>query len=228
MTDRFNTIAGWILFSLIVGWGLSSLSEHLFRADKPEMPEKPGYTIVAAEPTGGADAGPPLATLLASASPDAGKAIFAKCGACHTIDQGAPNGIGPNLYGVIGEPIGKGKAGFAFSSALSGKGGNWTYDDLNTWLTSPRGFAPGTKMSFAGLSKPEDRANVIMYLHSMGGGPPLPTAPAADAAAAPGGADDAAAPGKVEGEAKTPADAAGATGSDKPVASTNAPTGPVQ
>ena len=86
------------------------------------MPEKPGYVIVAAETEGGADAGPPLATLLASASPDAGKAIFAKCGTCHTIDQGAANGIGPNLYGVIGEPIGKGKAGFAFSSALVGQG----------------------------------------------------------------------------------------------------------
>jgi cytochrome c len=133
---------------------------------------------------GGAEAAPDLGTLLASADPAAGQKIFAKCSSCHTINQGGPNGIGPNLYGTVGEPIGKGKGGSAFSSALSGHGGNWTYENLFNWLKSPSAFAPGTKMTFAGLSSPQDRANVIAYLKQQGGGPPFPppAAPAAGAA----------------------------------------------
>ena len=79
--------------------------------------------------------------------------------ACHNADKGGANQLGPNLWGVLGEPIGQGK-GFAFSDALSKKGGTWNWDKLSQWLTSPKAFAPGTKMTFAGLSKPEDRANV--------------------------------------------------------------------
>ena len=219
MTDRFNTIAGWTLFAGIVALGLSSLSGRIFEADRPESPEKPGYFIEAAEEEGAADAGPPLALLLAQASPDAGEGIFAKCTACHTIAQGGANGIGPNLHGVIGEPIGKGAGGFAFSSSLAEKGGNWTYELLDEWLKSPRAFASGTKMSFAGLSSPEDRANVIMYLHANGGGPPLPEPPAEEAGEGEGAADGAAA---VAGGEVDPTAAAGATGADEPTAAQNA------
>ena len=114
--------------------------------------------------------------------------------ACHTIDQGGANGIGPNLYGTVGEAIAKGKGGFAFSDALAGVGGNWTFDQLDKWLTSPKAFANGTKMTFAGLPKAEDRANVVAYLNSMGSNLPLPKpAPAADTSAAPA-ADASAAP----------------------------------
>ncbi len=174
MTDRFNTIAGWVLASGIVALGLSSVSSHVFRADSHEGPEVAGYPVEAADEGGGADQGPDLGTLLAAADPAAGEKIFAKCTSCHTIEQGGANGIGPNLYGTVGEPIGQGKAGYAFSSALSGHGGNWTYENLDAWLTSPKAFAPGTKMSFAGLGKPEDRANVIAYLKANGGGPDYP------------------------------------------------------
>jgi cytochrome c len=87
---------------------------------------------------------------------------------------------------VLGEPIGQGK-GFAFSDALAKKGGNWDWDNLSKWLTSPRAFAPGTKMTFAGLGNPEDRANVIAFLNSHSDAPkPLPAAPAATTATAGG------------------------------------------
>lgn len=207
MTDRFNTIAGWTLFSGIVALGLSSLSGHVFLADKHERPEEMGYVIEGVVEDGGAEAGPDLGTLLAAADPAAGEKIFAKCTSCHTIEQGGSNGIGPNLFGTAGEPIGQGKAGFAFSSVLSGHGGNWTYENLDAWLKSPKAFADGTKMSFAGLGKGEDRANVIAYLKANGGGPeyPAPAAPAATEAAAP------------SGDAAAGTDAAGAT--DQPATS---------
>ena len=96
--------------------------------------------------------------------------------------RAAPTSSGPNLWGVLGEPIGQGR-GFAFSDALAKKGGNWDWDNLGQWLTSPKAFAPGTKMTFAGLSNPQDRANVIAFLNSHSDAPkPLPAAPAASPA----------------------------------------------
>ena len=224
MTDRFNTIAGWTLFAGIVALGLSSVSSRIFHADSPEAPEEPGFFIEGAEEEGGADSGPPLALLLAEGSADAGEGVFAKCTACHTIAQGGPNGIGPNLYGVLGKPIGQHAAGFAYSSALSDHGGQWDYETMSDWLASPRAFASGTKMSFAGLSSAEDRANVMLYLRENGGGPPLPEPPAEEEGEegvdAPGEG-----PGAVEGQASTPAEQVGAMGDDQPVASSNAATG---
>ena len=183
MNDRFNTIAGWALFAGIVGLGLSSVSAKYFQADKPHRPHEMGYAIEGVEAEGGAEEGPPLATLLAQADLAKGEQLFGKCVSCHTINAGGPNGIGPNLHGVMGEAIGKGVAGFAFSSALSGHGGNWTFEDMDAWLKSPKAFAPGTKMSFAGLSKPQDRADIIAYLNTQGSNLPLPKAEAAPAAA---------------------------------------------
>ena len=217
MDDRFNTAAGWILFAGIVALGSSIASGMYFHADSGELAEgvEPGFFIEGEAADGGADAGPDLGTLLASADAAAGEKVFAKCTACHTIDQGGANGIGPNLYGVFGKPIGKHAAGFAYSSALSDHGGDWTWENMNEWLTSPRGFANGTKMSFAGLGKPEDRANVMEFMASYGGAPakPEPVAPEAE---------DAAEGTAVEGEEPTEAEAAGALGADEPVASANA------
>ena len=219
MTDRFNTIAGWTLFSAMIALGLSIGSNMYFHGNKPERPETMGYPIAGAV-VEGAEAAPDLGALLAAADPAKGEATFAKCTSCHSIEQGGANGIGPNLFGTVGEPIGKGKAGFAFSDVLMSHGGNWTYENLDAWLHSPKGFAPGTKMSFAGLSSPEDRANVIAYLKANGGGPdfPAPAAPAAgDEAAAPAGDADA---GPAAGAG---ADAAGAAAAPQP-ADVNAAT----
>ncbi len=217
MDDRFNTAAGWALFAGIIALGGSIVSGMYFAADKHADVEEPGFFIQGEAEDGGANAGPDLGTLLASADAAAGEKVFAKCTACHTIEQGGANGIGPNLYGVMGETIGTGHNGFAFSSALSGHGGTWTWENMDAWLTSPRAFANGTKMSFAGLSKAEDRANLMEYLAANGGAPakPAPAAPEADEAA-----DGAA----VEGEEPTEAEAAGAMGADEPVAAENAAT----
>jgi cytochrome c len=222
MNDRFNTIAGWVLFSGIVALGLNAVSERVYNANKPERPEKMGYPIEGVVEAG-AEAAPDIGTLLASADPAAGQKVFAKCSSCHSIDQGGANGIGPNLYGTVGEPIGKGKNGYAFSGALSGHGGNWTYENLFDWLKSPSAFASGTKMTFAGLSSPQDRANVIAYLKQQGGGPdyPAPAAAAAGAAksdaAAAGDASANPGPGPSGAPTNGP-EAAGAAAQPQPVA----------
>ena len=131
---------------------------------------------------GPAPAGAPvdLGTLLASADANAGRAKTQLCASCHDFGQGGPNRIGPNLWGVVGRPVAS-HAGFAYSPAMKAHGGSWTYDKLFEFLASPARDIPGTKMSFAGLRRPEDRAAVIKYLASLGnGGPPLP-APAPQA-----------------------------------------------
>lgn len=184
MDDRFNITAGWVLFAGVIALGLSAVGSRLYNADRAEAPEEGGYFIEGAAEEGAEEAGPSLATLLAAGDAAAGAKVFAKCTACHTIEQGGAAGIGPNLYGVVGTAIGAHASGFAYSSALSSHGGNWGYEELDAWLKSPRAFAEGTKMSFAGLSSGEDRANVILYMRENGGGPELPTpeAPAAEAA----------------------------------------------
>ncbi len=193
MDDRFNTIAGWALFGGIVALGLSSLSGHYFLADKHERPETMGYAIEGVEAEGGdaAAAVEPIANRLAKGDVAKGEAIFAKCKACHTVDQGAANGIGPNLWATVGGAIAQGKGGFAFSDVLKAKGGNWDFTALDSWLANPKAFADGTKMSFAGLTNPMDRADVILYLNSKGSNLPLPApeaVPAEGAAPAAGAA----------------------------------------
>lgn len=190
MSDRFNTTSGWILAAGIVALGAGIIGSKLFHGERPEPM---GYAIqgVEAEGDGGAAAGPSLNTLLASADVAKGEKVFAKCMACHTIASGGANGIGPNLYATVGEEIAQGKGGFAFSADLKAVGGKWTFEALDKWLTNPKAMAAGTKMSFAGLANPEDRANVIAYLNAQGSNLPLP---AADAAPAPAEGDNAAAP----------------------------------
>ena len=178
MDDRFNTIAGWVLFAGIVALGSSIVGSEMFHSERPKTM---GYPIAGAqeEGAGGAAAEQPIEVYLAKADPAKGQQTFNKCMACHNADKGGANQLGPKLWGVLGEPIGQGK-GFAFSDALSKKGGTWSWDNLSQWLTSPRTFAPGTKMTFAGLGDPQDRANVIAFLNQHSDAPkPLPAAPAA-------------------------------------------------
>ena len=209
MDNRTNTIAGWVLAGCGAALGLSIVGGMMFHGERPE---KMGYAIegVVAEGGDGAAAEVPIASLLPTADAAKGAEVFKKCAACHTINQGGANGVGPNLYGTVGEEIAKGKAGYAFSSALAGIGGKWDFDKLNAWLTSPRKFAPGTKMTFAGLGNAQDRANVILYLNQQGSNLPLPAAPAAGAA--PAAAKDAAA--KDQPATANAAEAAATNGSD--------------
>ena len=183
MDLKTNTIAGWALGAGMVALGTAIVGGMIFDGHRPE---KMGYAIegVEEEGAGGGGAEVPIASLLATADPAKGAEVFKKCAACHTINQGGANGIGPNLWGTMGEAIAQGKGGFAFSDALKAVGGTWTWDAMNAWLTSPRKFANGTKMTFAGLSNPQDRANIILYLNQQGSNLPLPPPPAAGAAPA--------------------------------------------
>ena len=216
MDGRNNTIAGWVLFGCGAALGLSIVGGMLFEGERPK---KMGYPIEGVEAEGGeggAVAEVPIATLLPTADAAKGADVFKKCAACHTVNQGGGNGIGPNLYATLGEPIGKGKGGFAFSDAIAKVGGNWDFEKMNAWLTSPRKFAPGTKMTFAGLSNPQDRANVMVYLNSQGSNLPLPAAPAAGAAPAGPGAKGAA-PGGAAGAGTAGAGAGAAPGATSAV-----------
>lgn len=211
MDTRGNTIAGWVLGGGIAALGLSIASGMLFEAEAPEA-GKQGYAIQGVESgDAGAAAAVPIATLLASADVAKGEAIFKKCVACHTIASGGANGIGPNLWATVGKPLAS-HAGFAYSDALKTKGGNWTFEALNEWLANPKKYAPGNKMTFAGLGNPEERAAVMLYLNSQGSNLPLPAAPAPDAAAAPAdgatppAADAAAAPAEAAPAAAAPAE----------------------
>ncbi len=167
----------------------------------------PSEQTAAAAP---AEAEPPIAALLASADPARGEAGVksAGCVACHSFNEGGKAGVGPNLYGVVGAPHGH-MEGYAYSAVLKSKQGPWTFDELNEWLKKPSAYAPGTKMSYAGLADPKKRADIIDYLHTLAKDPvPLPAAPAKSADAAPPK------PAAVATASPSPAPAAGAPAPD--------------
>jgi cytochrome c len=228
MDNRSNTIAGWVLGAGIVALGASIVTAEMFHAERPEKMGYPIEGVTGAESAEGGEAEQPIANLLASADIAKGEAVFKKCTACHTATQGGPNGTGPNIFGVMGQPIGKHAAGFAYSPALSGKGGNWGFEEMNHWLKSPRDFAPGTKMTFAGLGKAEDRANLIAWLNAQGSNLPLPAPVAAagnPAQAAAEAADQPAAGDKAEDEpVLNEATAAKAKGGQSNIHGEGAPT----
>ena len=176
---EFNKIAGAALFTLLCVVAVNITAEAIYA---PHKPAKPGYEIAipqrGAAPAAGQAAAPeePIEKLLANAAPDRGETVAKQCMSCHTFQKGGPNGIGPNLYGIIGRPRAS-VPGFNYSDAMKAKGGEWTIDDLNKFLTKPQEFIPGTKMTFAGLPRGNQRADLIAYLNSLADNPkPLPVA----------------------------------------------------
>jgi cytochrome c len=209
---EINKILGALLGTCLVLVAMHIASGAIFT---PEPPAKPGYEIAVKEeqPAGGATtaapAEAPIENLLASASSEHGTQIAKECAVCHNFQEGQGAKVGPDLYGVVGRPIAS-APGFNYSAALKAKaGGKWDFDTLNTWLTKPSAFAPGTAMTFAGLSSEKQRADVIAYLDALSDHPvPLPTAQGAAAPAANPPATAPASPPPAAAPATPPAAAA--------------------
>jgi len=188
MSDlTFNKVAGALLATGLAIVGLRELSSGYFNSEKVE---KPGYAIEVAADTAGGAAAPeaPIdwGTVLPAADVKAGEAVFAKCKSCHSAEQGGPNGTGPDLWGVEGRKPGS-HGGFAYSQGMSEFGAKqpvWDFEHISEFISGPQKYISGTKMTFVGLKKREDRINVIAYLHAMGGTLPFP-APNPAAAAPP-------------------------------------------
>jgi cytochrome c len=173
---EFNKIIGAVLATGLCLVALNITAEAIFA---PHPPAKPGFEIdikPQAPAAGPAAPEEPIEKLLANATVDRGQTVAKQCATCHTFQKGGPNGIGPNLYGVVGRPRAS-EPGFSYSDAMKAKGGEWTIDDLNKFLTNPKEFIPGTKMTFAGLPRGNQRADAIAYLNSLADSPkPLPVA----------------------------------------------------
>jgi cytochrome c len=188
---ELNKIIGAILGTLLFVMGIGFIAEAIYEPSA----SGPGYALPEPKADQTADNGAPAAaavdigTLLAKADPKAGEAAVKKCQACHDFTEGGPNKTGPNLYDVVERQIAS-HPGFSYSAALSAHNKDtWTYENLNAWLTSPKTFANGTKMTYAGDSDDSDRANIIAYLSTLSHSPkpfPQPKAPAGGQAPASG------------------------------------------
>ena len=194
---ELNKILGAILGTCLITLALNIGAGAIFA---PEKPAKPGYDIAvkgegAGEPAAAKAPEQPIETLLAMASVEKGQATAKQCQACHTFEKGGPNRVGPNLWGVVGRPRAS-ESGFSYSAAMKAKGGTWTFDELNKFLTNPRGYITGTNMTFAGLARDTQRADVIGFLRTQSDSP-LPLPKAAEAAPAPAGAAPAAKPAEA-------------------------------
>ncbi len=171
---EINKIAGAVLACLLVITGLNQLggmlvspkklAEAAYKIEVAEEAPKGGAAPVAAEPE------VDVKTLLAAASIDGGKKSAAKCVACHSFEKGGANKVGPNLFAIVDAK--KGHAdGFAYSDAIKKTEGPWTFESLFAFIGNPKGYAPGTKMAFAGIRSAKERADLLAYLNSMSDSP---------------------------------------------------------
>ncbi len=220
---ELNKVLGALLGTVFVVFSISLLSDAIFATHSPETP---GFAIEVSEEVAGGPAedvpsGPSALELLASADAAAGEAAFRRCSACHTAEEGGANRVGPNLWGIVNRPVAS-VAGFSYSAGMQAfaEGDTvWDFEHLSGFLVNPRSYVQGTSMSFAGISDPQEEANLIAYLNTLSDSPaPLPEVapaaaeetPAEDAAATPAEGEAAPADGEAapaEGEA-APADAA--------------------
>ena len=177
---EFNKIAGAVLGTALVVFGLNELSKIIYHAPEPE---KQGFAIEVAEAAGSGEAAAEtpaapaesLGTMLAAADAAKGQTVFKACAACHDGSKGGPNKVGPNLWGIVGRMHGS-HEGFSYSEAMAAlKDKPWTYEALNEFITNPKAAVPGTKMAYGGLKKDADRANLLAYLATLSDSPvPFP------------------------------------------------------
>lgn len=174
---EFNKIAGAVLATALVVFGLGQARSMIYHGEKPE---KQGYAIEVAE-SGGGDAGGgetatvSLGTLLASADPTKGQAQAKACLACHAFEKGGPNKTGPDLWDLVDRPIAA-HEGFAYSDSLKEHAADkWTFENLNKFIANPKGFAAKTKMTFGGIKRDQARADLLAYLRTLSDSPkPFP------------------------------------------------------
>ena len=176
---KFNKLAASFLLALLLAMGGYKLSEIMIPHQELAQNSYPIEVteVASASSEVAAPAGPePILALLAGADIAAGQKTAKKCTACHVFKEGGANKVGPVLWNVVNADMGK-IDGFAYSDVLAGFGGIWDYQSLNQFLYKPKAYMKGTKMNFAGLKKPSDRANIIAYLRSLSAAPvALPTA----------------------------------------------------
>lgn len=196
------SLSGFVAHKLVHA---HSLHENAYKIE--------GVADAAAAGGAKAPAGPePILALLASADPAKGEQVAKVCATCHTFTKGGPNGIGPDLWGVVNRAKGS-HEGFAYSDGMKAKGGSWSYADLNHFLWKPKAYVDGTKMNFVGLKKPEDRAALIAWLRTLADSPAdLPSQAEIDAETA----ELAPAPAAETPAAETPAAEAPAADPAKP------------
>ena len=169
--STFEKVGFGLLVAAWVVWGSHQISGFLVHATALE---KPAYAVEVAESAPTKSNAPAVnenaMILLAAASPDQGEKVFKKCKSCHTVNRGGKNRVGPNLWNVVGKAQASAD-GYKYSGVLQDLGGEWSYENLDAFLKSPKVYAKGTKMSFAGLKKAGDRAAVIAYLRSLSDSP---------------------------------------------------------
>jgi cytochrome c len=172
---EFNKALAAVLTAGIIASGAGVFSRIIYH---PDMPAERAYPIdmAAVEEAGGEAAegqeeAMELSEVLAMADPAAGETTARKCAACHTFGQGEANKIGPNLHGVLGRDIAS-LPDFSYSSTLTEKEGVWDYESLDHFVADPKGWAAGTKMTFAGIKKQQERGDLLLYLRSLSDNPP--------------------------------------------------------
>ena len=174
---ELNKIVAGLLVGLLVAFGIGKLANTLYgptvehavgdhgdavMADSEAVDEAPVVEVAAVAV--------PIASLLASADLGNGEKQFRKCKSCHSIEAGGRDGQGPNLYGVVGAAQG-GRDTYSYSNVIAGLGGTWSFEELSLYITDPRGYAPGNKMVFKGISDDEDRADLIAWLNTQSDAP---------------------------------------------------------
>jgi cytochrome c len=193
-TMEINKIVAGLICAVLLVVVVGKIGSALVSPEELENPVYPfseelmaGASAPAAAPA--APAGPePILAMLASADLAEGEKVFKKCASCHDAEKGGPNKTGPNLYGVVGAAFGH-VGDFSYSDGIANHGGTWGFEELNEFLYKPRDYIDGTKMSFGGLRKAEDRAAVIAWMNSQSDSPlPFPDPASIEAAV-----DDAAA-----------------------------------